>query len=119
MAKKTQIVAPPREPYSAPRLSSDIVYAVKAIFNGAATAEQQGVFSQWLIAEVCRKDDMSFRPGEEGERATCFAEGKRFVALCVVKALNMPPDAVAAMRAAEALERGNLATTRGDDIERE
>lgn len=118
MSTKPRIAVPVNSPYCPPRLSSSIVYAVKGLFAGKATEEQQGVFAEWLIAEVCKKDDMSFRPGgHEGDRDTCVAEGKRFVALSILKALNMPLDAVAAMRTAETVNRG--APSNGGDIERE
>lgn len=115
MALKSKITIPPHAPYNPPKLSSEIVYAVKALFAGKADAHQQGLFAQWLIAEVCRKDDMSFRPGGlEGSRETDFAEGKRFVAISILKPLNMPMELVAQMRVDETAHKGPI--TEGDEI---
>lgn len=101
-------------PYRPARLTSEIVYGVKALRVGEATAEQQAKIFEWLILEACKKDDMSYRPGSDGDRDTVFAEGKRFVALQVLKALNMPAEAVAEMRTAETEQRAS----EGDEIGR-
>ena len=99
---KMKIEVPPNAPYAPARLWSDIVYAVKALGAGEATKEQQGLLLQWVIIDVCKKDDMSYRPGGlEGDRDSAMAEGKRYVALQFLRALNMPLDKVAEMRAAE------------------
>lgn len=92
----------PWAPYSPPKLSSEIVYAIKGLFAGEATAPQQQQFAEWLISEACKKDDMPWFPGGlEGDRMTSFANGRRFVALSVLKAHNMPGEKVADMREAE------------------
>ena len=117
MAQRSKIGVPPHAPYNPPQLSSEIVYAVKAVFSGSANAHQQTEFCRWLIAEVCKKDDMSFRPGgAEGSRDTDFAEGKRFVAISLLKPLNMPPEMVAQMREQELAQHGPL--TEGDHVGR-
>ena len=91
MATKPKIIIPPYAPYAPARMWSEIVYAIKALQAGEATAEQQALAFNWLIVDVCKKDDMSFRPGgPEAARDTDFAEGKRFVAIQVLKAYNMP-----------------------------
>jgi hypothetical protein len=107
---------PARAPYRSPRLTSEIVYAVKAIQAGAATPAQQADFFTWLIVEVCRKDDLSFRPGGlDGQRDGDFAEGKRFVALSVLRAYNLSAEQVAAMRERELMERGLRPIEDGDE----
>ena len=117
MALKPKGVVPPHAPYSPPKISSDLVYAVKALFAGKANEHQQGLFTQWLIAEACKKDDMPWFPGGlEGDRDTSFANGRRFVALQVVKALNMPAELVAQMREEESAQRGPV--TEGEEIGR-
>jgi len=45
---------------------------------------------RWIVETVCRTYDLSFRP--ESERATAFAEGKRYVGLQIVKAIKLNPD---------------------------
>ena len=102
MALKSKIQLPAHSPLNPPTLSSDLVYATKALVLGVADASQQTLFFNWLIVECCKKDDLSFRPGgPEGVRDTDLAEGKRFVALNVLRALNMPQEQIAAMKKAE------------------
>jgi hypothetical protein len=66
-------------------------YAFKALASGTANEGQQKHVLQWLIA-AAGTYDMSFRPGDE--RASAFAEGKRFVGLQIVKLINLPSEAI-------------------------
>ncbi len=119
MALKTKITVPPYAPYNPPKMSSAVVYAAKAVFAGEALKDQQRLFAEWLIIEVCRTRDLPWFPGGlEGDRDTSLANGKRFVGLAVLRAVDMPPDEVAAMRKAEAAERREP-STEGESIERE
>jgi hypothetical protein len=61
--------------------------AIKALFVGNATGDQQIRAMKWIIEDVCRTYDLSFRP--DSERDTCFAEGKRHVGMEIVKALKV------------------------------
>ena len=97
--KKVAVQIPANAPYLPAPLNTTIVYAVKGLVGGEATPEQQGALVNWLLFEVCRKDDLSFRP--DSERDTAFAEGKRFVALQFLRAFNMTPSQIATMRATE------------------
>lgn len=107
----------PSAPYYPPKISSEIAYAVQGLSAGKADAHQQSLFLQWLIVEVCKKDDISYRPGPDGQRDTDFAEGKRFVAISVLRALNQTPEMIANLRMAEQAEAG-LPITEGDEIGR-
>lgn len=69
------------------RSKADIV-AFRAVHSGEATPEQQRRALNVLLEDICRVYDVSFRP--EGDRDTCFAEGRRFVGLQVIKLLNAP-----------------------------
>jgi len=72
-----------------------IVGAIKAVARGDATASQQRLFLDYLIRVVCKTDDLSFRPEDAGgERATCFAEGKRFVGQQIIKLVNISMEVV-------------------------
>jgi len=121
MALKTsKIAVPPYAPYNPPKMSSAIVYAAKAVFAGEALKDQQRLFIEWLTIEVCRTRDLPWFPGGlEGDRDTCLANGKRFVGLSVLRAIDMPAAEVAAMRDAELKARGLPTTTEGESIERE
>lgn len=62
--------------------------AIKALATGTANDGQQKRALAWIINAVCGTYDLSFRPGESGDRETAFAEGKRHVGLQIVKHIN-------------------------------
>jgi hypothetical protein len=64
-----------------------VVYAVRALYDGKATDSQQRLVWEWLMF-VTGQDDISFRPGLDGQRETDFAEGKRFVGQQLRKMLD-------------------------------
>lgn len=60
--------------------------AIQALAAGSATADQQVRALNWIVYFAAATYDMSFRPdGLGGDRATAFAEGRRFVGLEIVK----------------------------------
>ena len=68
-----------------------VVYAVRALYEGTALPHQQKVvweYVQYLAKSGDGHQDLSFRPGPDGPRATDFAEGKRFVGLQLRKMLR-------------------------------
>src|SRR5215207_4209413 len=92
-AKRTSIL--PRSAEHAPADYEDAtVYAFKAMARGEANSHQQERVLQWLVAEACRTYDLSYRPGDQGDRSTAFAEGRRFVGLQIVKMVNYPTEAL-------------------------
>lgn len=97
--KKVAVQVPANAPYLSARLSTEIAYAVKGLVGGAAIPAQQTAFVNWLLFEVCRKDDLAYRP--DSDRDTSFAEGKRYVAIQFLRAFNMTADQLAEMRATE------------------
>lgn len=69
--------------------------SIQALHKGEATAHQQQHALKYLIEIVCATYDMSYRAGgPEGDRATCFADGKRFVGNTIIKALRINPEAL-------------------------
>jgi hypothetical protein len=77
---------PKNMPYLPPEYMPADVIAVQALAAGNATPEQQQRALKWVIEVGAGTYDMSFRPGgQEGERDTAFAEGRRFVGLQLVK----------------------------------
>lgn len=78
---------PKAEPWVPPDYDERVIYAVRALADGRATEGQQRVLFNW-IKYATGVEEMSFRPGPEGERNSAFAEGKRFVGLQVMKMLH-------------------------------
>lgn len=56
---------------------------IKALARGEASPEQQKEALRFIVVDICKTYDLSFRP--ESERDTVFAEGKRYVGLQIVK----------------------------------
>lgn len=78
-------------PWEAADYSPELVYAVRAFVEGKALPHQQTLVWQWIGYITGSGDgyqDLSFRPGPDGQRATDFAEGKRWVGLHLKKMLH-------------------------------
>ncbi len=64
--------------------------ALQALQRGEAEPHQQKRVLQLLIYQYCGTYDLEFRPGgEEGQRASVFAAGKRWVGLQLVTMLSV------------------------------
>lgn len=74
-------------PWEPPDYDELVIYAIRAVHTGTANEGQQKLFWHWL-QYASGADDISFRPGEGGERATSFAEGKRFLGQQLRKMLH-------------------------------
>lgn len=68
---------------------SAVTGAIKALEAGAASAGQQQLALRWIVEAAAGTYDMSFRPGQDGDRDTAFAEGRRFVGNSIVKQLRL------------------------------
>ena len=64
--------------------------ALKALSNGEAEPQQQQRALKWIVHNVCRLNRLSYQP--ESDRATAFAEGRRFVALQIMRLIQTPSD---------------------------
>jgi hypothetical protein len=65
-------------------------HALRVLWGGTASPDQQRRALKWVIETCCGTYDMSFRPGgPEGARETDFAEGKRAVGNQIVKLINL------------------------------
>lgn len=84
--------APP-PPWKPARWEVADVAAIQALQRGDAMEHQQQRALNWII-EACGTYDLSFRPGDDGERDTAFAEGKRSVGLQIVKLINLNLEAL-------------------------
>ena len=63
--------------------------AIKALAAGNASEPQQKRALDWIINTLCGTYDLSYRPGETGDRDTAFAEGKRFVGMQLVTQIKL------------------------------
>jgi hypothetical protein len=71
------------------------VFALKALEAGNASAGQQQRALKFIRNRICEAERLSFMPGgEDGRRATDFAEGKRFVAVQIRRFLNLEQQTV-------------------------
>ena len=78
-------------PYAPAPFSTPVAIALKNLQQGQATPDEQKMALTWIINIGARNYDMSYRPGGlEGDRDSCFAEGKRFVGSQIIKLLNTP-----------------------------
>lgn len=64
----------------------DIV-AMQALMEGKADADQQKRALDWIVNNVCKTYDMSYRP--DSDRDTAFAEGKRYCGNQIIHALKL------------------------------
>lgn len=65
------------EPWKPPKYEDSDVAAIQALANGEANEGQQQRALTWIIEELCKTYDLSYRP--KSQRDTDFAEGKRYV----------------------------------------
>lgn len=73
--------------YTPPTYEVADVEAFQALARGDCPAHLQQRALRWVIENAAATYDLSFRPGSE--RETCFAEGRRFVGLQIVKMLKI------------------------------
>lgn len=77
-----------RDPCVPPAAPKHITLALKALSHGNANEHQQRNALKWIVTDLCRTYDLSYRPSSD--RDTVFAEGKRFVGLQIVQEINLP-----------------------------
>lgn len=67
--------------------------AIAANVKEWANDEKYKVALKWILFDLCRLGDLSFRVGDglDSQRVTDFAEGKRFVALQIAKMIKVRP----------------------------
>jgi len=65
--------------------------AIKALFEGTATSDQQTRALGWIIEKAADTHGLAYRPGGiEGQRATDFASGKSYVGMQIIKMVKIP-----------------------------
>lgn len=90
----------PRDPAWKPvEYGAADIEAVQAVAAGVANEGQQKRALDWIINTVAGTYELSFRSDADGgDRETAFSEGRRFVGMQVVKAVNMSPQILAELR---------------------
>jgi len=69
------------------------IAAIKALAEGKARPDQQINALNFILDDLARTYDLSFRPDEAGgDRDTAFAEGRRFVGLQIRRIIMRPFD---------------------------
>ena len=76
---------------ASPHVAKADVYAMQAMATGTANEQQQKRALAWIINHACMTYHQSFRPGINGERDTCFAEGRRFVGNQIIRLTKLDP----------------------------
>lgn len=82
---------PKKDPWLPPDYDDLTIYAVRALAKGEAAPHQQKRFWEYVMYLTKASEayaDLSFRPGEQGVRATDFAEGAKSVGLNLRKLLR-------------------------------
>lgn len=83
-------------PWEPADYDENVTYAIRALHTGTANTAQQQLFWRWF-QYATGADDISFRDeAHGGQRATDFAEGKRFMGQQIRKHLHpaMTPPAM-------------------------
>jgi hypothetical protein len=83
---------PPGAPYAPAQYTDADVRAIQALDRGEALPDQQVRALEYLVEELCKTYDLSYRPS--GDRDTAFAEGRRFVGLQIVKITKLKLEAL-------------------------
>jgi hypothetical protein len=77
------------DPHKPAEYDEATIMAVRAFSDGKANDGQQKTVWNWLLHAVCQVEGMSYRAGGiEAQRATDFAEGRRYVGNQLRKMLN-------------------------------
>lgn len=63
------------------------VHALRALYAGTASADQQQLALAFILEQLCDKDGLSYRPGKPDD--TAFAEGRRWIGLQIVHLLKV------------------------------
>jgi len=89
MAARKVPGAPILEPWKPSAWELPDAAAIQALQRGDATPEQQRHALTFIVNTLAATYDCSFRTGDDGDRVSAFAEGKRWVGLQVVKLANL------------------------------
>lgn len=83
---------PPKDPWQPPEYDVAECMAIKALAEARATPEQQRIAFRWILEGAANYHDIDFRPGGlDGERASAFNSGRRFVGAQIMKLRHLNP----------------------------
>lgn len=83
----------PSTPWQLPPIDNKTIFAIQAVAKGIANEGQQRHAFDYILRALCETDRMTFWPGgEDGRRATDFAEGKRWVGVQLRRIEKLRPD---------------------------
>lgn len=71
----------PRSPYEGTPFGPHIIAAVKSLFVGNATSEQQIAAIEWIVRDLCGRDELGYFPSTSDKD---FALGKRCVGMQIL-----------------------------------
>jgi hypothetical protein len=86
-APRKALAGPPPPPYLPADYDLADVAAVQAVATWTASAEQQQRAVKWIVENVCETYGLGWHP--DGDHASSFVAGRRFVGLQIVKAVNI------------------------------
>lgn len=78
-----------KKPYAPANYQAQHAEAIQLLAKGECPPHLQINFLRWLINDVCRTTDQSYR--SDSDRDTVFAEGKRFVGNTLLKMGRLIP----------------------------
>lgn len=96
-AAKKEKPPPQLLPWQLPveRIPADAIVAIRAIADGTANEHQQRRAFEFIREDMCGVDRMTYWPGgEDGRRASDFAEGKRWVGTMLRRITRLKPERV-------------------------
>lgn len=80
------------KPWQLPPIDAADIFALQALANGNANAVQQKRALEFVVSGLAEEHRMSFYPGgDDGRRASDFAEGKRWVGSQIRRILKLRP----------------------------
>lgn len=80
-------------PWQEPEYTKADVIAIQHVVLGSGSEAHQKRVIDLIINKIANSYDLSFRPDDMGgERATAFAEGKRYVGLQLIKLIKADPN---------------------------
>ena len=83
---------PAPAPWAEPLFEKADVIAIQRVAAGNGEASHQQRVIDILVNKIAETYNLSFRPDDDGgERATAFAEGKRYVGSQLVKLMKANP----------------------------
>lgn len=66
------------------------IYALRAVYAGDATPNQQRLALVTVANKLARSQDLLFIPGANGDRESAFLSGRAFVGQQLLKVLKLP-----------------------------